>query len=212
MIIEVSDGFLTASATITINLNDVNETVNQAPVISDQTFSIDENSANGTVVGNVQASDPDGDILTYSISAGNSLGAFAINTLSGEITVADESKLDFETNPTFNLAIEVTDGLLKATAIITIRINDLNENELSLHDAIKINAYPNPVINQLRLDVGAELVGFQVQIVGMSGVILKSTKLEKENYLNLASFPAGVYLVRIDAGGQIIQHKITKMD
>ena len=43
---------LTDTATITINLTDAND----APNITNQTFQIDENSANGTSVGTVQAS------------------------------------------------------------------------------------------------------------------------------------------------------------
>ena len=40
--IQVSDSELSAEATITIDLIDVDESVNQPPQINDQTFSIDE--------------------------------------------------------------------------------------------------------------------------------------------------------------------------
>ncbi len=118
---------LSGTATITINLNDVND----APVINDQSFSVDENSANTTVVGTVTATDQDaGQTLTYAITGGNALGAFTINASSGQITVADFTDLDFETNPTFNLTVQVTDngtGNLTDTATITINLNNLNE-------------------------------------------------------------------------------------
>lgn len=118
---------LNDTATITINLNDLNEN----PVVNDQTFSVDENSANGTVVGTVVATDQDaGQTLSYAITAGNALGAFAINSSSGQITVADVTDLDFETNPTFSLTVQVTDngaGNLTDTATITVNLNDLNE-------------------------------------------------------------------------------------
>jgi hypothetical protein len=52
---------------------------NQAPIISNQSFSINENATNGTVVGTVVASDPEGQALTYSILSGNTNHAFAIN-------------------------------------------------------------------------------------------------------------------------------------
>ena len=80
--------------------------VNEAPVVGNQTFSIAENSATGSPVGTVVATDADGDTLTYVLS--DSGGAFAIDS-SGKITVADSSKVDFETTPAFNLMVTVSD-------------------------------------------------------------------------------------------------------
>ena len=103
------------------------ELFNFGPNIADQGFSIDENSADGTSVGTVAATDPDaGDTLTYAITAGNTDDAFAINAATGEITVNSTAALDFETNPTFALTVSVTDaGLLSDTATVTIDLNDL---------------------------------------------------------------------------------------
>ena len=64
---------------------------NQPPVIDPQAFSVEENSAVGTAVGTVVASDPDGDALTYAITAGNTDGAFAIDAASGALTVDNQS-------------------------------------------------------------------------------------------------------------------------
>ncbi|HEX2836410.1 MAG TPA: cadherin domain-containing protein [Thermoanaerobaculia bacterium] len=118
---------LSGTATITINLTNVND----APVVNDQSFNVDENSANGTVVGTVAASDEDaGQTLTYSITGGNALGAFAINPGTGQITVADVTDLNYEVNPTFSLTVQVMDngaGNLTDTATITINLNNLNE-------------------------------------------------------------------------------------
>jgi hypothetical protein len=58
---------------------------------------------------------------------------------SGELTVSTSSVLDFETTPTFNLGIEVSDGSLSDLAIFTISLTDVEEDEeeetLSLADA-----------------------------------------------------------------------------
>jgi hypothetical protein len=110
-------GTLMDTATITIDLNDLNE----APVVNSQSFSVAVNSSNGTVVGTVVASDPDaGDTLTYSITAGNAAGAFAINASTGEVTVANSAALDFATTPSFDLTVEVQDtGGLTATTNLT---------------------------------------------------------------------------------------------
>ncbi len=113
---------LSASNTVTINLTNVNE----APVVAAQTFSVAENSANGTVVGTVAASDPDaGTTLTYSLTAGNTNGAFALNAATGQLTVANSAALDFETTPTFALTVRVSDGGLAATAVVTVNLVDV---------------------------------------------------------------------------------------
>ncbi|MCG6158220.1 beta strand repeat-containing protein [Rubinisphaera margarita] len=112
--------------------NDVVVTVgNAAPVVNDQSFGIDEHAMVGTSVGTVVASDDDNaDSLTYAITGGNTGGAFAINAMTGEITVATPGAVDFETNPVFNLTVEVTDdsGAMETdSATITITLNDVNE-------------------------------------------------------------------------------------
>ncbi len=122
--VEVSDGDGgTDPATVTINLNDINE----APTISPQTFAVAENTANGTSVGTVVASDPDaGNTLTFTESGGSGAAAFDIDS-GGNITVADQSLLDFETTPSFTLDITVSDGSLTDSATITINLTDVDE-------------------------------------------------------------------------------------
>jgi VCBS repeat-containing protein len=103
--------------------------VNDAPVVNDQTLGpIAENSANGTLVGTVLATDIDGPPLAYSITAGNFGGAFAINAATGAITVANSTALDFETIPTFLLSVLVDDGIGGTdTATVTINLANVNE-------------------------------------------------------------------------------------
>ena len=126
---KVSDGIRQSNtATVSITVTPVND----APVVHAATFSLPENSANGTVVGTVTSSDAESatQTYTYAITGGNSLGAFAINAVSGQITVADTTKLDFETTPQFNLTVTVTDsGTPVQSGSATIHINLTNVNE-----------------------------------------------------------------------------------
>ncbi|MCH8992068.1 MAG: tandem-95 repeat protein, partial [Acidobacteria bacterium] len=114
-------------ATVTINLSDINE----VPVVDDQVFAVDENSAAGTIVGSVTAGDPDaGQTLTFAITSGNASGAFAIDSATGQITVSDAGPLDFEVTPTFALIVRVTDdgaGPLGDSATVTVNLGDVNE-------------------------------------------------------------------------------------
>ena len=124
--VSVTDGgSLSASNTVTVNLSNVNE----APTIAPQTFSVAENSANGTAVGTVVANDVDaGDSKSFAITAGNSSGAFAINPSTGAITVANGSLLNFEGTPSYSLTVSVTDGgSLSASTTVTINLTNVNE-------------------------------------------------------------------------------------
>ncbi len=125
--VEVEDvGGLTDAANVTIKLTDVNE----APTIGNDTFDVDEDSADAANVGLIAtANDPDdGDSIVFSITAGDPGGVFAIGLNSGQITVDDSSLLDHEDTPQFSLTVEIEDtGNLTDTATITIDVNDINE-------------------------------------------------------------------------------------
>jgi hypothetical protein len=104
--------------------------LNNRPIVDPRTFSLNENAANGTVVGTATATDPDGNTITYSITGGNTGNAFQIDPVTGVITVATSSAVDFETTPVFNLTITATDnGFPPAagTGTVTINLNNLNE-------------------------------------------------------------------------------------
>ncbi|MEI6750530.1 MAG: cadherin repeat domain-containing protein, partial [Bacteroidota bacterium] len=125
LLISVKDdgsGNLTSNAIISINLNDTNE----PPMMADQTFSLKENSATGTLVGKLIASDPDmGQNLSYSITAGNTGNTFSLNANTGVLSVANPALLVYATNPTFILQITVQDngqGTLSNSAFVTVNL------------------------------------------------------------------------------------------
>lgn len=145
---------LSATATVTINLVDINE----APSFSDAniTVSLDENSAAGTAVATVNAIDVDaGQTLSYAITSGNDDGGFTIDTSTGEITVADSSVMNFETQSQFVLDVSVTDNAtapLSATATVTVNLVDINEPpELTgisgySSSTVRVTGYENSLI------------------------------------------------------------------
>lgn len=117
--ISVTDGAETATATATINLNDVDEVS-----ATNTDLTIDENPSNGDVVGTIQAS---GSNVTYTITFQNPAGAFAIDQNTGELSVADETLFDFETNPNMLATISVSNGTETVSANAFVELNDLNE-------------------------------------------------------------------------------------
>ncbi|GAA4422691.1 cadherin domain-containing protein [Bremerella cremea] len=126
---------LTDTFDITITLGDVNE----APVItSGNSFSVNENTENDVVFGTVTATDEDADdtSLNYTIIGGTGQAYFAIDPATGEISVLDNSILDYESGVTsYTLEIQVYDQVvspetgivLTATQMVTVNINDIND-------------------------------------------------------------------------------------
>ncbi|WP_165372120.1 FG-GAP-like repeat-containing protein [Emticicia agri] len=94
----------------------------QAPVVSNSTFTTSETIAVNTVVGKVQATDPENDPLTYQIVAGNNNNWFEINA-TGQIILKNKSAVF--PNPII-LEVKVKDGLNEVTATITIKFCETN--------------------------------------------------------------------------------------
>ncbi len=183
----VNDGELTNNVVVNINLVNVNE----PPVVNSEIFSIDENSQVSTIVGVISASDPEGDLLTYTIGSGNELGAFEINETTGEITVVDLDPLDFEINQSFEVSIIVSDGELSTEVILEVILNDLNDNILHVNDGREaiIKVYPNPVRDYLFID----WQGYEKAIISnLSGKILLESNLDQ---ISMKDLNTGVYLI-----------------
>jgi VCBS repeat-containing protein len=180
--VRVTDsGGLSQERTFTVTVNDLNE----APVINNQSLRVDENVANGTAVGTVLASDADaGDHLTYAIVAGNTGGAFAIESTTGGITVANRAALDYETNPTFHVTVRVTDtGGLATEATVTISLNGVNEAPLILAPSVLFTQGAVPLvfrsadgtgISITDVDAGAGNIRVEIHITN-GGVTLAGT-------------------------------------
>ena len=77
----------------------------------DVTFTVDENTPPGSLVGDVvTATDPDGDVLTYSLS-GIDASSFVLDGSTGQITVGSGTLLDYESGPTrYTVVVSVHDG------------------------------------------------------------------------------------------------------
>ncbi len=119
-------GGLFDTTTVTINVSDVNETPTLNPA---GPFTFAENTAIGTLVTTMTASDPDtGQTLTYSIQSGNTGNMFAINASTGALTFAGSP--DYENVNAYSLVIRVTDngtGALFAQRTVNIGITPVNE-------------------------------------------------------------------------------------
>tara|TARA_B110000977_G_scaffold195101_1_gene272914 strand:+ start:1270 stop:1704 length:435 start_codon:yes stop_codon:yes gene_type:complete len=129
------------------------------------------------------------------IASGNDAEGFSLDNESGELTVSTSSVLDFETTPTFNLGIEVSDGSLSDLAIFTISLTDVEEDEeeetLSLADASAM-IYPNPSNGIVNIKMVALK---EATIYNLSSKrIMRST----DNRLDVSALSEGVYTIKLE--------------
>ena len=110
----------TATSSFVLTIHDVND----APVASDQTFTLSPDSPAGTIVGTVAATDPDdADELSYAVVDGDPEGIFSVDAATGEIRL-EKPDLLVEDVPV-TLTVRVTDSgtpALSDTAAITIQV------------------------------------------------------------------------------------------
>ena len=92
------------------------------PVFATSTyaFSVDAGAATGTAVGRVSATDPEGGAVSYSITAGDQGGLFAIATTTGQVSVA--KPLFHNAAPSHTLTVRASDSA-GGTATTTARIS-----------------------------------------------------------------------------------------
>ena len=116
--ITVSDGELSDTQNITINISNLND---NSPIISsDSGFSVNENVVS---IGQVTAIDADGDSLIYSIS-GSEIEISSIGALS----FVNTNGADFETQSSYTAVVSVTDGVFTSEQSIIVTVNDTNDN------------------------------------------------------------------------------------
>ena len=126
----VGDGMNTSvGETVIINVNDVNDV---SPVIADsQSFEVDENADNATVLGTIVASDMDVTATTFgnwTIVNGNDDNIFGIDAGSGQLSVIDHTLLNFEATASYTLGITVSDGInTSLVENVLINVTDANE-------------------------------------------------------------------------------------
>ena len=132
--ITVSDGSLTDSITVTINVNNVNDAPafaivsivvagSESPPV---TRSVAENTAAGENIGTpVAAVDQENDTLTYTLS-GDDASSFSIDSETGQLKT--KAALDYEKKTSYSVTITVSDSSLTDTINVTINVTDVDDN------------------------------------------------------------------------------------
>ncbi|TFB14677.1 hypothetical protein E3U55_12815 [Filobacillus milosensis] len=169
---DAEDHNSTSDQIVTVNVLDVNEF--SPDIISNGgndngIISVSEGSADITTF---QAIDNDGTAeLTYSIIGGADDGQFIINPSSGDLTLASlvdyENPSDSDKNNSYQVRVQVSDGLNTDSQLLTVNVKDVNDNSpiITNQDSIKVNENTSTVITINVTD--ADTVGlFEYNIIG----------------------------------------------
>ena len=121
-ITDTTDPLLNENIRVVITVTDVNE----VPVIAGGAVTIPEHARTGTNVFKVTGSDPDRyEFALFSIVAGNAGNAFAINAVSGQITIAADTEATVQA--VYSLTVRATDhGTPALTTDATVTVTLIN--------------------------------------------------------------------------------------
>uniref|UniRef100_A0A803SRL7 Cadherin-23 n=1 Tax=Anolis carolinensis TaxID=28377 RepID=A0A803SRL7_ANOCA len=125
---------LTSTATVLVNLNDINDNQPTFPRSYEGPFDITEGQPGPrvwTFLAHDGDSGPSGQV-EYSIIAGDPLGEFVISPVEGELRIRKDAELDRENIAFYNLTIAARDrGVppLSSTVVVGVRVLDINDND-----------------------------------------------------------------------------------
>ena len=111
-------GGLSTEKVFAITVTDVNEAPSNILLSG---MDVDENASNGTPIGTLSGTDPDGDELAFRL-IDNAGGRFVIIN-DNELVVANGSLLDYESDTSHDITVEVSDGELTRSEVFTISVN-----------------------------------------------------------------------------------------
>ncbi len=101
------------------------------------------------------------------------------------------------------------DGKTTVTEIRSVKM-DTKQDE-----SLKINTYPNPVINEVNITIPDSWVKQKIiyQLINATGVVLKTIQtnnsLQKQT-INTNNLPAGMYIITANYQGKVLQQRIIK--
>ncbi len=178
---------------------------NSAPLVDNQSFSVDESSANGTLVGQLVATDPENDGLSFSIVSGNLENTFALDSQTGDITVANQVALNYSTHPVFNLIVLVEDDYsssLSTQADVEITVNEI-DLDFEASNVFTPNSQQNRYWTIRHVERYAD---FELTIRNNTGRIVYQTKNYQNNWngtCNNKSLPTGTYYYFLQKGAML---------
>ncbi|WP_188475586.1 ELWxxDGT repeat protein, partial [Gemmobacter megaterium] len=120
-----SAGASATDGTTSVITTSVNDAPHDIVISGGGALSVNENSANGTMIGTLLGVDVDSATFSYTLT-NTAGGRFQINATTGQVTVADGLLLDFEQNTTHAITVRVSDGALTFDKVFNVTIGDVS--------------------------------------------------------------------------------------
>lgn len=162
--------------------NNEEEVIPTTITANDFSASIDENPTNGDVIGMVEATVNQSNITAYEISSQSVDGAITLNSTTGEITVADATAFDYETNQSITGKIKIiTEDAIEKEVSFILTINNLAEPDI--HITVSRGTSNQDILSGDTFDFG--LVGgnigksFRIHNLGDADLVLTGSPLVK---------------------------------
>jgi hypothetical protein len=181
---------------------------NHKPVIYARVFNVNPGLTEGTVIDTLWARDEDRDqSLQYYLAANNTCTAFALDTLSGVITVKDAAQLDYWATGIDSLLMHVgvrDNGVIpladSAEVLIILKVATGMRRAPLPHEPLFM-LYPNPATGLVQLELIAQErpAELSITVVNMQGQIIyreeKAAGAGRQHQIDLSRVPPGLYSV-----------------
>ncbi|SHH07955.1 BspA family leucine-rich repeat surface protein [Flagellimonas flava] len=141
IMVSASDGTASDNATVTIRVIGTD----LAPIVNSNAFTVMEDISTTDIIGTVEAEDPEGEELAFSIADQNPL--FQINN-NGELSLAEDQNLDYETSEFHKVNIEVSDGTNTTQKQITINVQNVIDPPYALEKSSFVVTFKTTLANE----------------------------------------------------------------
>ena len=147
IIVTASDGATTdATRAVTVTVTDVNEDGNAPAFTSPDSASVEENQ---TTAYTAEATDADGDPLTYRLS-GTDASLFTIDGTTGVVSFIEapdfEDAGDTGGDNVYNITVTATDGINDTPQDVAITVTDVNDNTPSFTSPDSVSVAENQML------------------------------------------------------------------
>jgi hypothetical protein len=190
---------------------------NNRPVLYNQKFICQRSMAKGATVGTLIAEDRDaGQVLAYYLSVENTCDVFALDSITGVLTVDKPEKLSYSV-PSFEVKAGVKDNgdhPLSAAATILVQLDPAVSVKEPLTRVDCFHFSPNPASDRLDIYFNKEIQhnGGKLRILTGQGtiILLKDYPLSFPEFdmVDIKSIPAGAYLIVIQTKGGMETEKL----
>ena len=152
-------------------------------------MSVDEEVADGTVVGSLVATDADSTTHTFSVVSGNGDAHNGLFSISGTNLLVN-GFIDYEQTPSLSISIQATDGQSTYSKALTVEVNDINEppvivsTELATDNSVVSVTFSEAVFNSNGGSGALQANDFSLTLTGGTASLSGSTPSSISNQGN----------------------------